>query len=237
MMHDECDKEALSLCAFGALAGLEQELVERHVSWCTACSVELSTFEDVISMLGELPPEALLSGPPEGGELLLQRTLRTMRAELSGTRRRRAAWGTVVAAGVVAAAVAGGVAIGLNAGPQTDPVVQATRGPAVPAPVPGTREGSATDEGTSAVLAVELVPAAGWVHVKVSVRGIPAGENCRVIVVSRTGSREVAGGWIASEKGKRDGTVLDGAAAIAPDDVVAIEIENTSGKRYVHLKI
>jgi len=186
--------------------------------------------------LGGLPPEALLSGPPDGGDLLLQRTLGAMRAEVSGARRRRGLLAGLVAAGLLAAALAGGAAIGRS----TTTTPPAALPPVVSSavkPVAGTREGSATNPATGAALSVHVVPAAGWVRVQASVRGIAAGENCRLIVVSRDGSRSVAGGWVTSEKGRLEGTVLDGAAAVPASDLAAIEIENTAGKRFVSVKM
>ncbi|HCT78204.1 MAG TPA: anti-sigma factor [Micromonosporaceae bacterium] len=233
MKADECDKEILSLYAFEALSAPEREPVQRHLSSCAACRAELAELEEVTNMLGELPPEALLHGPPAGGDLVLQRTLRTMRAEESGMQRRRALVRVAAAAAVIGVALAGGVVFGRTTAPQPDPIAVPTLAPTVA----GTRKGETTDPVTNARLAATMVPAAGWVRVNVSVAGITAGENCRVIVVSRNGTREIAAGWIVSEKGQREGTTLDGAAAVAPADVVAIEVENTSGKKFVSLKI
>jgi predicted anti-sigma-YlaC factor YlaD len=214
-----CDKEALSSYALGALESGDHMTVVRHLDRCAACRMELAEFEEVISMLGELPPEALLSGPPDTADLVLRRALRTMRTEVSGMRRRRLAVVGAIAAGVIAASLASGAALGRNTAPQADPVSLVTTIPSES--LAGVREGSVTDPGTSTALTVKLVPATGWVRVNVSVRGIPAGENCRLIVVSRGGAREVAAGWIASEAGQHDGTVLDG----------------TSGRKFVSLKI
>jgi hypothetical protein len=235
MTELECDKEVLSLYAFGALADVERKTVDRHVSWCADCCSELAEFEEVTGVLAELPPEALLLGPPGDGDLVLQRTLRLMRDEMSGVRRRRNAVGSLIAVGVIAAAMTAGAALGRSTVTQAGPVVQVTSAP--PSAAPGERHASADDPRTDVSLTATLVPADGWVRIKVSARGIPAGENCKVIVVSRSGAREVAGSWTTSEKGKRYGTTLEGAAAVAPNDVVAIVIENTLGKKFFALKI
>ncbi|WP_218577556.1 hypothetical protein [Phytohabitans rumicis] len=84
-------------------------------------------------------------------------------------------------------------------------------------------------------MTAKVVPAAGWVRVNAAVNGIPAGENCRLLVVSRDGTREIAAGWIVSEKGETDGTTLDGSAAVDPADVVAVEVQNTEGRTFVTL--
>jgi hypothetical protein len=56
-------------------------------------------------------------------------------------------------------------------------------------------------------------------------------------VLARDGSREVAGSWLASAKGEKDGTQLDGAALVAPDQVAGVAVENEAGKQFVLLKV
>ena len=86
-------------------------------------------------------------------------------------------------------------------------------------------------------MTAKVVPAAGWVRVNASVAGVPAGENCRLIVVSSDGKREIASGWVVSPQGEQAGTNLNGSAAVAPDKVVAIEVQNTAGKTFVTLNL
>jgi hypothetical protein len=71
------------------------------------------------------------------------------------------------------------------------------------------------------------------VRVNASVSGIPAGERCRLIVVSRTGEWESAASWLVSPDGEQTGTNLDGAALIAPEDVTAVEVHTVDGRRLV----
>ncbi|WP_197946262.1 hypothetical protein [Phytohabitans suffuscus] len=86
-------------------------------------------------------------------------------------------------------------------------------------------------------MTARVVPAAGWVRVNAAVVGVPAGENCRLIVVGSGGEREIASGWIVSPAGETGGTTLDGSAAVAIDKVVAVEVQNTAGKTFVSLKL
>lgn len=46
-----------------------------------------------------------------------------------------------------------------------------------------------------------VVPAVGWVRVNAAVTGIPAGQQCRLIVLGRDGSRQLAGSWLVSTAG------------------------------------
>jgi len=57
------------------------------MSGCAMCRREYEELTEMTGVLGELPPEAFLDGPPDG-DLVLQRTLRQIRAE-TGVRRRR----------------------------------------------------------------------------------------------------------------------------------------------------
>jgi hypothetical protein len=82
-------------------------------------------------------------------------------------------------------------------------------------------------------LTVAVVPAAGWVKISAAVTGIPEGQRCRLMVVSRDGSRMQAGGWLVSAKGAAEGTTLEGSALIDPANVAAVVVENTGGQQFV----
>ena len=96
--------------------------------------------------LGEVPPEAFLEGPPEGGDLLLQRTLRevrrarTYRTSQANCAKRRSRWLMVAAAVVVVAGALGG---GVVSGGQ-----YCTGRPITP--VAGSKQVTATDATTGA---------------------------------------------------------------------------------------
>ena len=61
--------------------------------------------------------------------------------------------------------------------------------------------------------------------------GIRAGERCRLLVVARDGTQEVAGSWVVS--GAPGGATLDGSAAIALSDVKAVVVQNEAGQEFV----
>jgi anti-sigma factor RsiW len=230
--HTEHPREALGAYALAALDDAERDEIEAHLASCAECREEYQELRTMTEQLGELPPEALLDGPPEDGDLLLRRTLDAVRRERHGeTVRRR--WLLGAAASVAALAVAAG---GVLAGRQSvEPVV------AVPTPTPsatsttvaGTFTVAATDASTGARLSARVVPAAGWVRVNAQVSGIAAGQRCRVVVVAKDGHREVAGSWLVSPAGAANGTTLDGSALVAPDQVAAVAIENEDGAQFV----
>jgi len=221
----------------------ERREIEEHLAGCADCRAELAELEAVKTVLDELPPEALLHGPPDA-DLVLQRTLRQMRSENSTQNRRGWSMAAAAAAIVLAGALGAGVAIGRGtkssvqgAGVNPSPSVVTVTPPASPLPS-GTRSGRTTDAATGATIEATVVPAAGWVRVNALVGVIPPGENCRLIVIGRNDPNgEVAGGWVVSAKGAQVGTPLNGSAAVPPGEVTAIKVVNTAGKTFVTLKL
>ena len=224
--HGQHDPGELGALALGLLDPVRTRAVEEHLATCPACRRDLEDLTAVTDLLGDVPPEALLEGPPDS-DMVLARTLRQIRAEAAAERRRR--FVPRVAAGVAAVAVlvGGGLAVGRATAP--DPVIVAA-----PAPAAGVTMHGDGVPGVS--MAVVVSPAAGWVRVAANVKGIPAGQRCRVVVLARDGRREVAASWLTSAKGERDGTQVDGAAIVAPDDVVGMAVENEAGKEFVVLR-
>ncbi|GHH87508.1 hypothetical protein GCM10018793_63560 [Streptomyces sulfonofaciens] len=233
--------ELLGAYALGILDPEERREIEEHTAMCDSCRRELEELREMETSLGEVPPEAFLEGPVEDGDLLLQRTLRQARAEEAASRRRRSfALGAAAAASAVVVFLGGYLVAGTGpSDAQAGGPPPATASP-LPSPAPtGIRMASATDSATRAGMTVRLTPAAGWVRVNAAVTGIPAGERCRLVVVSDDGERQTAGSWVVAPgaKGKGKGADLDGSAAVAPDHVKSVLVENTDGKRYVTVSL
>src|SRR5262245_16415248 len=113
----EHDRSPLAAYALGALDDAEKRALDAHVAGCAECRAELADFAALEAALGEVPPEAFLEGPPEGGDLLLRRTLRAARTQRSRAARPRR---LLVAAGIaalVAASLGGGVLVGRGTAP------------------------------------------------------------------------------------------------------------------------
>ena len=227
------ENELLGAYVLGVLDAGERSTVQSHVDGCEQCRHELEELREIEAALGELPPEALIDGPPEGGDLLLQRTLKQVRGERSRSdNQRRAVW--LSAAAVAAVAVlGGGTLLGRSLAP-SDPVNQA--GPAVTVPA-NARTGTATDAATGATITATVTPAAGWVKVHAQVSGIAAGQQCRLLVVAKDGSRREAGSWLISEKAAAEGGPVDGSALVAPDDVAAVQVETFAGQPLVTVPV
>jgi anti-sigma factor RsiW len=223
------DREELGAYVMGLLPREQAHAVEEHLAVCPECHREWEELHQMTDLLDEVPPEVFLEGPPDG-DLVLQRTLRQIRSEV-GARQRRTRL-TVAAAVVVGVAVVlgGGVAVGRTTAPAPTTVAAA--------PVPADEDATAdarvlSGSGADGVaMAARITPAAGWVRVSATVRGIPAGERCRLVVVARDGHREVAGSWLVPPSGWRQGITLDGSAIVAPDQVASVMVENEAGHQF-----
>ncbi|HEY6744668.1 MAG TPA: zf-HC2 domain-containing protein [Mycobacteriales bacterium] len=221
----------LGVYALGGLSEAEKAEIDAHVAGCATCRDQLAELTAIAGRLGEVPPEFFLEGPPEGGDLLVQRAVSRVRAERRSALTRRRVL-TAAAAAVVAVALLGAGAV---AGRQSAPTPVASGPTSTPTstPVAGTRTAAATDPGTGARLSAQVVPAAGWVRVSATVTGIPAGQRCRIVVVGAGGERQTAGSWVVSAKGAQDGTMLNGSALVDPARVTAVLVENFEGRQFV----
>lgn len=226
----------LGAYALGALdPGEAAEFEQRHLATCAQCRFDLNELMALRESLDEVPPEAFLDGPPEGGDMLLQRTLRQVRAEepaVATPQRPRRGLALAGAAVLVVAALGGGVVVGRQTGGGNVAIPTSTA-----TPQPGTKEARGTDSSTGVQLAASVAPFSGWVDVKVSVKGIQAGEQCVLQVVSKDGQVVNAGSWKVSPKWESEGFTLEGAALVAPDNVQSIDIATTDGRKLVSVPI
>lgn len=166
----------------------------------------------------DLPPEAALNGRPDGGDLVLQRTLCRIRHEKAREGRRRYSLAVVVATSLLAAALAGGVVIGRHLTDESGDLVV-----------------GATANGTS--LSAVITPAEGWSRVRVTVRGVPPGQQCWLVVTDVRGNRFVAGSWIAGGGDPGRGVTHDGAALVDQDDLASVSVEALDGRVLVSVPV
>jgi Putative zinc-finger len=221
------DPEELGAHVFGLLDAAQSRAVEEHLAVCAECRREWEELRQMVDLLDDVPPEAFLDGPPDA-DLMLQRTLRQVRAEAGAQRRRRRLTLVGTAAVGLAVVLSGGVVIGRETAPP--PVVSAA-----PAPSPDAVVLSGTGEPGVAMTAT-ITPAAGWVRLSATVQGIPPGNACFLFVVAKDGTRHVAGSWLVPQTGWRDGITLDGSAIVPPDQVAAVVVENDQGHEFAVLR-
>jgi hypothetical protein len=238
----EHDRPGLGGYAMGILDPGEARAVDEHLAGCASCRAELAMLTAARDVLGEVPPEAFLDGPPEGGDLLLQRTLRAVRASrpepvpMAPARSRRL---IAIAAGVAILAIV--AAAGGLIGRQTAPATASGRQPGgtVQTTVPGSPTSSgvrlltATDPDTGASMSVVVTPAAGWIRLHAKVDGVPAGTQCQLVVHGRGDVSVLAGSWMVSPTGEKQGTMLDGTALVAAGDITAVTVQTVGGKQLV----
>jgi anti-sigma factor RsiW len=212
----------------------EKRQADEHLAACTECRDEIESLQEWSAALRDIPEEMLLDGPPDDADLVLQRTLRQVRQESSGSRLRGLAVLTTAAAVVLAVAVGGGVILGRGTAPDTIPQTQTSAQVSV---APGTKVVSATNAATGANIDATVTPAVGWVRVSATVGGVPAGEECKMEVVGKDGHAVLAGSWLVSPAGEASGTTLNGSALIDPSQVAEIRVSSTDGEQYVTVKI
>jgi anti-sigma factor RsiW len=232
--HDEHLAD-LSAYVLGGLESQQSDTVARHLAGCPVCQAELPLLQESATMLEAVPPEAFLDGPPDNADLLVRRVLRQLREQDAAEdeepepRRAPSRWLAVAAALVVLTGV-GGLALGRTTAPSTQAgTVTVTVSP-TPSVVAGTKLASATDPATNARLTAKVVPAKGWVRVTAAASGIAAGQRCHLVVVAKDGTRTEAGSWLVSETGAEQGTTLDGAALVAPDQVGSVAVVTDAGQ-------
>jgi anti-sigma factor RsiW len=217
------DPEELGAHALGLLDAAQSRAVEEHLAGCPACRREWEELRAMVDLLDDVPPEAFLDGPPDA-DLMLQRTVRQVRAEVAAQRRRRRFLLAGAAAAAIAVLLGGGVMIGRQTAPP----------PAVVAAPGAVQLSGGGAPGVS--MTATLTPAAGWVRLTTSVKGIPAGERCYIVVVARDGTREIAGSWMVSPGGWRDGVTLDGSALVPLDQVAEVVVQNEAGREFAVAK-
>ncbi|WP_304455496.1 zf-HC2 domain-containing protein [Nocardiopsis sp. YSL2] len=222
------DPELLGAYTLGALDAHEEAAVEAHLAGCEQCRAELRELDAVRGVLGELPPEAFLDGPPpEGVQAPLRATIQRAGAERAVQRRRRALRLALAAvlAGVVLAGI--GVVTGRVLAPAAPPQAEVTR------LASGTVVAAQEDPDTGASATVRLEPESTGLRLESFITGIPEGEECEVVVVTADGRAEVAAAWTVSAESASAGSRPGGFADVAPQDVASVVVRNTADTEFV----
>jgi anti-sigma factor RsiW len=198
----------------GLLDAAERRELDEHLAVCAACRTERAELARVAATLRRVPPHLIDAPTDPADDLLLRRTLRVVRAERAAHNRSRL---TAVAASVITVFVVS-AAVGLGLGARTDSEL-------------AVRRISAADTVTGVRLQGSVTPAKGWVRLDVVVDGVKPGQRCRLVAVSATGAREIAGSWVVSGRDTSGRTNLSGAAAVPVDDLLALEVVTDEGTR------
>ena len=235
MTAPEHDKALVGAYVLGVLSPEETASAEAHLDSCPECRRELADLRLLHEELGEVPPEAFLDGPPEGGDLLLQRTLREVRSISS----RQRTWGGSLAAAGLVAVVALSIGAGVLIGNQSSP--GNTGGVAAPTETPlpsGTKHSANVDPVTGAHLAATVIPVGGWVKLEVQASDIAPGQRCKLFVTSKSGEQQQFGGWLVGPNATPGKTItLDGSALMSINDVAAVSVVNDKGQVLVNAPV
>ena len=219
------DQTRLAAFVLGGLDPDEEREVEEHLRSCADCRRQVAELEETTRLLGEVPPEAFLDGPPPDGDLLLQRTLRAAQGSdepaAPPSRRPRRLLMAAAAAVIVAVALGGGVLIGRQTVDRTV------------ANVAGSRHAKATEPSTGVAMATTVEPRGSWSWVKVRITGLKAGAECEMVVTGSDGQTHVAGSWVVSKDAEWDGSMFGGGVLVPADQVASVEVKTAQGEHVV----
>jgi anti-sigma factor RsiW len=180
----------------GALGPVEATRVNRHLRGCAACRADYQDLLPVRDWLGRMNPADGMPGRQPPGRPPL-RPVRPLRHH--SWRRGLTAAGTLIAA----------VAIAVVAATSSHPAR------------PGYH---AFDRATGVHGQASLHATPAGSEIDLSVTGLPAGQACILVTVSRAGAA-VAGTWIADHDGNAE---ITGASAIPVSQLTALRIEAPS---------
>lgn len=202
-----CGDASVALGAYvvGALEHRERAELEAHLGTCPACRDELASLAPLPGLLSRLTLDEAIAGPPPVDGAMLERLMHTASRERRVATRRR--WLAVAAAVAVLGGGSAGGVVAWNAAHAThwQRVVGA--------------------QGRVHVR-VDLQPSSTGTQLALWLSGVPADARCRLIAVSDTGAREVAGSWEATYGGT---AVIHGTTAIPRAHLRQLVIETYDG--------
>jgi hypothetical protein len=215
---------ALGAYVLGALDAVENDQVRRHLLECPDCRVEYRDLAAMPALLATITETEMASGPMPPGAELLDRLLAgaaKQRREPRGRRlarrphrrrrvgsglRRRVAYG--LAAALIGAAVLGGLDVtgGLSSS-QSGRSINATHG--------------------SLWGTVNFQPTAWGTSIQLTMHNVPAGDDCTLVAVDKSGNSAVAGTWFAPQA---NAATIPGAVSMTADSIVKFEVMDKAGK-------
>ena len=146
--------------------------------------------------------------------------------------RRRTRWRVALSAAAAVVLVAGGVAVGLATAPQSALV-----------PSPPGKVFSATSPVTSVTGKVGLVAKTWGTMITLQLFHVAGPLDCQIVVVSRTGVRQVLGSWLVPAHahfglpGHPNPLVIDGPSGIKINDLSRIDINVVHGRNLVSIPV
>lgn len=196
---------ALGAYLLGALDPRERAEVELHLGQCRRCRDEIAELAPLPGLMSRITVDEAISGPPPVDDAMLERLLTAATRERRTARIRRGLLAAAAAVALVAGSVSG-VAVYRSMTAQATHAVTASAG--------------------RVHLRVEMAAASNGTALTIWLTGVPSEEHCRLIAVSDTGAREVAGSWEASYSGA---AVIKGTTAIPYSHLKQLVVQTYDG--------
>ncbi|WP_040808448.1 anti-sigma factor family protein [Nocardia concava] len=195
----------------GGLDPADRAAVDAHAAVCPECRRELAEFAVVPGLLAKTEAPQADTAAPEAPSAALRATLRAVADERAGQRRRRFA----ATAGLTAAALVAGIALGFVLHPGDSPAL-----PGVDRVIALTSS-SGTSGGT-----IDLTPKPWGTELHLTLRDLPTGQRLTALVVGVDGQTESAATWTTPAVNP---ITVTGAVSFRADTVHRIEIRTDSG--------
>lgn len=250
---------ALGAHALGALEPDEAMEIDTHLATCEACVSELMELEGVTAFLGKVSERdvELVSSPPRQ---VLDRML-TTRAR----RNRRGRLLLTVAASAAVLAIGGTVWTTTQARQDSGATSQAapearkdtaqqpylaaetpsaeadartaktTTGKPMPSSSTTGREFPGENEARNFYATVVAFPARGGTQLNVSVRNIPIGTTCSLVVYGKNGQKDTTESWVVHRETYAQKTVFGRQTTIPLDSIRRFEVVDAAGRTLVKI--
>jgi anti-sigma factor RsiW len=207
-----CENEVtVGAYVLDALEPDEQLRMQEHVQECPVCSAAVQELEGLPRLLAAVPTPGDLPVAPAPSELAFERFRRSATAP-PADRKRRHRWRWTVASAAATLVIGGAVSTG----------IAVTSTAAAPEVV------QAVHNGVHVV--ATYVPASDGTDVTVALDGVPMGEQCELVAVSRSGREETAGSWTVTYGGTYH---WSGWVAMDDKDVAQWEVRTADGQPLV----
>jgi anti-sigma factor RsiW len=199
----------LGVYVLGALPPDERRRFEEHLAGCPECAAELAELEPLPALLGRVRPEDLepVRVTPSPG--LFGRVAAAARARRAQRRRR------LVLAAAAVVVVGTGAGAGMAVWSQDDD------------------GGTWTASSNGLQLTVSASEARDGSALDVTVAGLPAGQDCELVVVDREGDRHAAGVWSATYSGEAS---WRGWTTVAPSSLSEIVLLAEDGRELARIQ-
>jgi hypothetical protein len=207
-----CEHEiSVGAYVLDALEPDEQMLMQEHVQECPVCSAAVRELEGLPRLLAGVPTPGEMPVSPAPSEFAFERFRRSATA-VAAPPRRAGRWRFAVAAAAAALVIGGAVATGV----------------AVTSTVAAPETVEAVHDGVHVV--ATYLPATTGTDVTVALDGVPMGQQCELVAVSRSGREEVAGSWTVTYAGTYH---WSGWVGMDDDDVATWEVRTADGQPLV----